>query len=97
MITTAEQTHRRAYLTPEECAAENEKGFVHLCREVRRMARASNITVTSNEAKLVARTVFVQRQLVADGEAGASLAHSDETGELAVYRQLQVIATEHRS
>ncbi|WIF20544.1 hypothetical protein SEA_JFLIX2_53 [Rhodococcus phage Jflix2] len=95
--TTLERQQRRDYLTPDECRAENEKGFVHLCRYVRRMARDFNIDITSNEAKLVARTIFVQRQLVADGEAGAALMHSDETGETAIYRQLQAINTEDRS
>lgn len=90
------QTRRRKYLTPVECAELNARGFVHLHREVKRIARRDGIRVSSREAELVARTVFAQRQLVADGEAGESLVHSDETGETAIYRQLQIISTEHR-
>lgn len=90
------QTRRRAYLTPEECAAENEKGFVHLARQVKRIARRDGIAVSTREAELVARTVFAQRQLVADGEAGDALMHADETGETAIHRHLQIMTTDAR-
>ena len=96
-MSVTSQIRRRNYLTPEQCAEENAKGFVHLCRDVKRVARREGMKVSTREAELVARTVFTQRQLVADGEAGASLGHSDETGETAIYRRLQVITTEYRS
>lgn len=72
-------------------------GFVQIRREVKRVARREGITISTREAELVARTVLVQRQLVADGDAGGNtLGHADQTGEVAISHYLQIITTNIR-